>query len=169
MPRQVPRSHALPRMPALLLVVALVAGCASPPPRDSVSRVAPGLVTEAVTTDYGASHTLADDRGGALLGGYAGLLVGSVIGQGAGRVAAAGVGFLAGMFVGAAIENEIERRPVTEYRIRLETGEPITVFLRGPAVAEPGDRVDVAFFSDGKADLRPPSTAPRPMPGASAS
>jgi len=144
-----------------LLLVAALAGCAASRPAHgpgadgsmAIERIAEALVVEVWERRSHGSETLADDRAGALFGGYAGFVIGSFIGDGAGRAAAKGLGFLTGLFVGAIAENEAKRRTVTEYGLRLEDGTRITVIEPGSPVAAAGERVEVRFYSGGGAEL----------------
>lgn len=115
----------------------------TPPSPIVLAQAKPGVVLAAAERLNEGSETLADDGTGAIYGGWTGLVIGSFFGQGTGRALGALIGLGAGALVGAITENEFERRRVTEYLIRLDSGEEILVITRGAPAHEEGDQIRV--------------------------
>jgi outer membrane lipoprotein SlyB len=138
-----------------MMAAVLIAGCAGGEPPGASMRSATGTVLAVSERANLRGRTLDEDRAGALVGGLAGTVVGSLLGAGSGRAAAAGLGFVSGLFLGALAENALERRVVTESRIRLDDGEEITLIARGEAPAAPGARVRITARRDGSVSVVP--------------
>lgn len=125
---------------ALVLSGALmISGCAREissgsyegPAAGEVQRTFMGVVENVRTVEIQESDTLDDNKTGQVLGGVAGGFAGSAFGAGLGRAAAIAAGAIVGTFAGAAVEQEAKRQPATEYIVRSETGELVTI-VQGP-------------------------------------
>ena len=99
--------------------------------------------------------TLEGNRTGRFVGGLGGGIAGARFGQGWGKALAVVGGSIAGMFIGAAVEQEVKRQPALEYVVRLDSGELLTIVQGvGPRLSV-GQRVYVQDGQRGRGRVIP--------------
>ncbi|HVV96842.1 MAG TPA: glycine zipper 2TM domain-containing protein [Rhodanobacteraceae bacterium] len=151
------------RLALSIVLAAMLAGCAAPPPRSSTyydnggggyydrgnsgyydrdrsSCSQCGRVTD-VERVY--AHDRRTSGGGAVIGAIVGGLLGSTVGHGDGRTAATVAGAVAGGFAGNAVERNENARTYNAYRfyVALDDGRSAVVTQYDNPGFRPGDRV----------------------------
>lgn len=136
----------------ILATALLIAGCASPPPTQTVmSTQGTTLVRTAYVTQVrdiavrGGSDSGVGTAVGAVLGG----LAGSTIGSGNGRTAASIGGAIVGGMAGRHIERTARSSTTTELTVRFDGGEMRTYRIEDDANFRVGDKVKVINGHDG--------------------
>jgi len=129
-----------------LLLAALLAGCATPPPSGSVYRagqvqneqvVRMGTVESVRNVIIANPESGVGTMGGAALGG----LAGSQAGSGNGSAAMGIVGAIAGGLIGQRVEANANNKPGFEITVRLDSGELRAVTQSADELFRPGERV----------------------------
>jgi outer membrane lipoprotein SlyB len=138
--------------PTLVLVTALLSGCASAPWDDDGRGAAPqpaekkeyaGVVESVREVEVDGSRSGA----GAMAGGVIGGAAGGSVGRGRGAVAGSVIGTVAGAVIGEAAAQSRTQFGV-EITVRLDEGRVIAVSQPAGEAFKPGDRVRVV--SDGR-------------------
>jgi outer membrane lipoprotein SlyB len=140
------------RSGAVLLLVALVAGCAQGLGGGSYSReearveqnVRMGIVESVRPVQIEGTRSGVGPAAGAVVGGIAG----STVGGGRGSAAAAVLGAVAGGVAGQAIEQGTTRTNGVEVTVKLNSGALVAIVQAADETFKPGDRVRI--LSDGK-------------------
>lgn len=145
----------------ILLVAAILAGCASPgyhntPSYPAVSQPYPAPVQTypAASPSYGYSTGTIDaiqmrqgaDNGigmGAVVGGVVGGLLGNQVGGGRGKKAATVAGVVGGAMVGHQMERNNQTSSAYEIRVRMDNGGYQTITQDSVADLQVGSRVRV--------------------------
>ena len=91
---------------------------------------------------------------GTLAGGLAGGLLGNEFGKGTGNVLMTGVGATAGAAAGNAVAGSATQQASTEWFVRLDSGQNISVIQATPSFAT-GQRVQVVQSGNGTTRLVP--------------
>lgn len=126
--------------------VALLAGCATPPPSGSVYRayqtqneqvIRTGTVESVRNVVIVNPESGVGTMGGAALGGLAGARAGS----GNGSAAMSIVGAIAGGLLGQRVEAGANTRPGFEITVKLDSGELRAVTQAADELFRPGERV----------------------------
>ncbi|GMU42276.1 MAG: glycine zipper 2TM domain-containing protein [Xanthomonadales bacterium] len=115
------------RFAILILILALLAGCASPPRYydDGYRSACRNCGTiERIERVYGERATTG---GGAVLGAIVGGALGNQVGKGDGRRAATVAGAVAGGVIGNKIEQEQRNAPRFEIFVRMDDGRRLVV------------------------------------------
>lgn len=150
------RGFALSAMAALAL-----SACASPNSGNMVSAnqaqmaqsVHMGTITGSrAVTVQGGNKT--GEVVGTIAGGIVGGLLGNEVGRGTGNVLATGAGATAGAAVGNSVAGSATQQASTEWFVKLDGGQSISVIQATPAFAT-GQRVQVVQSGDGTTRLVP--------------
>ena len=129
-----------------LLLLAALAGCATPPQSGSVYRsyqtqneqvVRTGTVESVRNVVIANPESGVGTMGGATLGG----LAGSQAGSGNGSAAMGIVGAIAGGLIGQRVENRANMRPGFEITVKLDSGELRAITQEADELFRPGERV----------------------------
>lgn len=132
----------------IVLLAALIAGCASSNSGDVYSRgetrrvqtVKMGVVEGIRTVKIEGTKSPVGTGAGAVVGGVAG----SSIGHGKGSVLGAVVGAVAGGLAGSALEEGVTRKDGVEITVKLDTGTMLAIVQEDSGEKFlPGDRVRV--------------------------
>ncbi|MFL6675961.1 MAG: hypothetical protein ACJ8LG_22050 [Massilia sp.] len=136
----------------LVVLVGLLAGCASTPPSGRVYRnyqtqneqsVRTGTVESVRTVTIVNPESGTGVLGGAALGG----LAGSGAGGGRGQAATAILGAIAGGLIGQRVEASANQKPGFEITVRLDNGELHAITQVADEMFRPGERI--RLLSDG--------------------
>lgn len=122
-----------------IVLLAFLAGCATP--QEGETQVRLGRVTkiEAVTID--GDHQLGV---GAILGAIAGGVLGHQIGGGSGRDVATVAGVLAGGYAGNKVQNRyVDRKPGQHVIVQLDNNVSVGITQPVDAALRVGDRVRI--------------------------
>ena len=141
---------------SLLLVAAVLAGCASSKSGDVYTRdqarhemtVRRGVVESVRVVTLEGTKSQVGTAAGAVVGGVAG----SSIGRGKGSIVGTVIGAVAGGIAGAAIEEGVTKKQALEITVDLDGGRSIVVVQEGtPDEFRAGDQVRVV---SGNGDTR---------------
>jgi outer membrane lipoprotein SlyB len=151
------------RRPLAALGLSLLAlgACTTPNSGDVVSAnqtqaaqsVSYGVITDARPVTVQGGNTAADVTG-TLAGGLLGGLAGNEIGGGTGRDIATVVGATAGAAAGNRVANRATTQQSTEWFVRLDSGQNISVIQSQPTFSI-GQRVQVVQSANGVTRLQP--------------
>jgi outer membrane lipoprotein SlyB len=130
-----------------LLLVALLAGCASGNSGDAYRRdqtrqaqtVKMGVVESVRSVKIEGTKSPVGTAAGAVVGGVAG----SSIGEGKGSVIGAVVGAVAGGLAGSAIEEGVTRKDGLEITVKLDNGTMLAIVQEAGEQFHPGERIRV--------------------------
>ncbi|WP_181164404.1 glycine zipper 2TM domain-containing protein [Amaricoccus solimangrovi] len=135
--------------------------CASPNSGDVVSanqaQVAQSVNMGTITGSRAVTVQGGNKPGevvGTIAGGIVGGLLGNEIGKGTGNVLATGAGATAGAAVGNRVAGSATQQASTEWFVRLDSGQNISVIQASPAFAV-GQRVQVVQSGNGVTRLVP--------------
>lgn len=123
---------------AAVMVVALLAGCASVDPASSVSGEGT-VVRIAERTQAGTAGSVVGAIGGAVVGS----VIGGQFGGGFGQTVAASAGAVGGSMAGSSLGARAGQHLVWDVAIRFEDGIERTLTVKDRPVVRPGDRVSV--------------------------
>lgn len=143
------------------LAALALAGCASPNSGTMVSAnqaqmaqsVHMGTITGSRPVTVQGGNTTGEVVG-TLAGGIVGGLLGNELGKGTGNVLATGAGATAGAAVGNRVAGSATQQASTEWFVRLDGGQNISVIQATPSFAT-GQRVQVVQSGDGTTRLVP--------------
>lgn len=131
---------------SILILAALLAGCATAPPSGNVYRsyqtqneqvVRTGTVESVRNVVIVNPESGVGTVGGAALGG----LAGSQVGHGDGSAAVGILGAIAGGLIGQRVEASANHRPGFEITVKLDSGELRAVTQAADEMFRPGERV----------------------------
>ena len=137
---------------AMLALVSVVSGCASPGvgggsySREQARReqtVRMGYVESVREVKLEGTRSGVGPGAGAVVGGVAG----STIGHGRGSIIGAVVGAVAGGVAGQAIEQGVTAKRGVEVTVKIDNGQMVAVMQEADEIFRPGDRVRI--LSDG--------------------
>jgi outer membrane lipoprotein SlyB len=141
------------RQIAFLLVIALMAGCASSRSSEVYSRdqARRSQTVQTGTVEFVKNIKIEGTKSGlgTIGGGVAGGVAGSTIGEGKGSTLAALGGALAGALIGSAGEEKFTRKDGLEITVKLDNGNEVAVVQEADVPFQVGDRVRVLTNSDG--------------------